>query len=139
MQNEDTKKVIKHLESISSPKEALTLLVSRGRDCISKSMLKKANDARKNAQNDREIIENLKRSIRFLKEIEGKLYMVYPRCYCHHLKNFSGDIPKYYCYCSEGWVKQLFETALGRSVNVGIEKSVRWGDEKCQIKIDIKK
>lgn len=138
MQNtEDTKEVIEQLKTMSSPNKAKTFLASRGCNCISKSMLKKAKDARKDAKTDRDIIENLKKSIRLLKEIEGKLFMVYPKCYCHHLKNFNGNIPKSYCYCSEGWVKQLFETALEKNVNVEIEKSVRWGDEECQIRIDI--
>jgi len=135
--NEDTKKVIEQLKTISSPNKARTFLASRGCNCISNSMLKKAKDARKNVQNDKEIIENLKKSIRLLQEIEGKLYMIYPKCYCHHLKNISDDVPKSYCYCSEGWVKHFFETALEKNVNVEIEKSVRWGDEECQIRIDI--
>lgn len=78
-----------------------------------------------------------KKSIRLLKEIKGKLFMAYPKCYCHHLKNVIDDIPKSYCYCSEGWVKQLLETALERKVNVEIEKSALWGDSECQIRIDI--
>lgn len=62
--------------------------------------------------------------------------MIYPKCYCHHLKHFKGEIPKNYCYCSEFWVKRLFSEALGREVNVEIEKSVRWGSQNCRIRID---
>lgn len=138
MQNsEGIERLIEELKNISSPDKARAFLDSRGSSCISKSMLKKAKDARKNVKKDRDIIENLKKGIRLLKEIEGKLFMVYPKCYCHHLRNLYGDIPKSYCYCSEGWVKKLFETALEKDVNVEIEKSVRWNDEKCQIRIDI--
>ena len=135
--NEDTNRVMEQLKNISSADEARTFLASRGSRCISKSMLKKAKDARKNAKNDGEIIENLKKSIRFLKETEGHLFMVYPKCYCHRLRNVNGDIPKSYCYCSEGWVKKLFETALEKDVRVEIEKSVRWKDDKCQIRVDV--
>lgn len=135
--NEDTGKLIEQLKSISSPDEARTLLALRGRNCIGESMLKKAKDARKNAKNDRDIIENLKKSLGLLMESEGKLFMVYPECYCHHIKNLEGDIPKTYCYCTEGWVRHLFETAFQRNVNVEIEKSIIWGDDKCQIRIEI--
>lgn len=135
--NENTQDLIERLRTITSSSKARSILYTRGCNCISKSMLKKAKDARKNAKIENEIIDNLKKSIRFLKEIDGDLFMIYPNCYCHRLKNINSEIPKAYCYCSEGWVKHLFGTALERDVKVNIEKSVRWGDEECQIKIDL--
>lgn len=135
--NENTQELIEKLRTITSSSKARSILYDRGCNCISKTMLKKATDARKNVKNESEIIDNLIKNIRFINEIEGKLYMIYPKCYCHRLKNNNSDIPKTYCYCSEGWVKHLFETALGKEVKVNIEKSVRWRNEKCQIRIEL--
>lgn len=117
--------------------QARKCLEDRGRSCISKSFLKKAEKARKDAENEDQIVLNLINDIKMLKREDGKLYMVYPKCYCHHLKDYSGDLPKCYCYCSEAWVKELFETALQRKVNVEIEQAVQWGDDECRIRIDV--
>ena len=130
-------KLIAQLQKISFPQKAREILEERGLACPSQSMLKKARDCKEGAKSEGEIIENLKRKLSMLQEIDGKLYMVYPKCYCHHLKNFEGKVPKNYCYCSEFWVKRLFEEALGREVEAEIEKSVQWGNEKCLIRIDM--
>ena len=134
--SEDTNKLINQLRNLESPNEAREMLKERGESCIGESMLKKARETRKGAKNEEEIIKNLKAKFSLLKEIDGKLYMVYPKCYCHHLGHFKGKIPKNYCYCSEFWIKRLFKEALRREVKVEIEKSVRWGDKNCRIRID---
>ena len=131
------KKLKDQLQKLKSPKEAREMFEERGSSCPSQSMLRKAKESRKGARSEKEIIKNLKAKISLLKEIDGKLYMVYPRCYCHHLRHFEGKVPKNYCYCSEFWVKRLFKEALGREVNVEIEKSVKWGDKNCQIRVDV--
>ena len=137
MKIEDTKKLIDQLRKLKSPREAREILEERGRSCPSASMLKKARESKKGVKSEKEIINNLKAKISLLKEIDGKLYMVYPKCYCHHLKHFKGKVPRNYCYCSEFWVKRLFEEALDRKVNAKIEKSVLWGDKNCMIRVDI--
>lgn len=130
------KKLIDQIEN-STVDEARSILCPRGHNCISKSMLKKARDARKGAKSDEEIIVNLMKKVSYLKEKDGKLYMIYPKCYCHHLKSYKGDVPKNYCYCSEAWVQHMFEEALGRKVDVEIETSVLWGDEECRMRVRI--
>ncbi|MBN1648258.1 MAG: hypothetical protein JW874_09510 [Spirochaetales bacterium] len=137
--SEDTGKIIEQLRAMSDPGEARAFLAARGHACIGKSMLKKAEDAGRNSANDNVIIENLKKNAGLLRETDGKLYMVFPQCYCHHLKNFDGDIPATYCYCSEAWVRHFMKTAFGRDINAEVEKSVLRGDEECRIRVDLQK
>jgi hypothetical protein len=115
--------------------ELMNMLERRGRSCIGANYINKAKAAAMNAKNDKEFLDNLTKSIRMLK-IEGNdVYMVYPRCYCHKLKDFKGDVPASYCYCSVGWVKEMFEQALGRAIEVRLEASVRRGDKTCRLKV----
>jgi DNA mismatch repair protein MutH len=127
---EDIQKLLDEL-NVNKPID----LNSRGRGCIGKGMLAKALKAKKGAKSEREIVDNLAKEIEYVK-IEGKsVYMEYPRCFCHHVKNIKDKIPESYCKCSEGWVEKLFETALGRSVKAEVEQSVIRGASKCKIKV----
>jgi predicted ArsR family transcriptional regulator len=62
----------------------------------------------------------------------------YDHCYCGHVKKtdqpFSSTT---YCHCSVGWYKQLFESALGRPVDVEIKRSIISGANRCDFIIHI--
>jgi predicted hydrocarbon binding protein len=115
--------------------ELVSMLERRGRSCISATYIKKAKDAAKGAKDTDEFLDSLAKSVRLLKREGDKVYMVYPKCYCHKPKGFEGDMPDSYCYCSVGWVKEMFEQALERPVEVRLEASVLRGDEACQLRV----
>ena len=46
-------------------------------------------------------------------------------------------MPKEFCYCASGYFKEAFETILDNPVEVKIEESVLFGDEKCTHLINI--
>jgi predicted Zn-ribbon and HTH transcriptional regulator len=129
------KNLIKELEDISDSQKRDEILEKRGRGCIGKSFLKKATDASKSAKSEKEILANLEKNIKMLKREGDNLFMIYPKCYCHHVKKFDGDIPEYYCNCSKGWIKELFKTALGREIDVEILSTVLRGGKECKFKI----
>ena len=115
--------------------ELISMLECRGRASNSATYDKKAKAAAKNAQTDEEFLDNLAKTVRVLKREGDAVYMMYPECYCHHLKGFEGDVPHSYCYCSAGWVKEMFEQALGRPVEVKVETTVLRGDEACRLRV----
>ncbi|MBN2016059.1 hypothetical protein JW766_04470 [Candidatus Dojkabacteria bacterium] len=125
---------LKELEG-TSPSKRDKILEERGRSCIGKSFLKKAQEAAKGTKNDEEIIDNLVDSIQMLSREGNILYMIYPKCYCHHVKKYKGEIPEYYCDCSAGWIKELFKNALGREVDVKIESTILRGGSECRFRI----
>jgi predicted hydrocarbon binding protein len=47
----------------------------------------------------------------------------------------KGKLSATYCNCSRGWAKELFEGALGRTVEVIMEKSIINGDNQCKFRI----
>lgn len=110
-------------------------LECRGRSCISKGMIKKAKDAAKGEKKEKEIIRKLQQTIKLIKVEDNNVYLVYPKCYCHKIEDFKGNIPETYCCCSIGWAKALFETALGREVEVELKTSVLHGNKECRIQI----
>jgi predicted hydrocarbon binding protein len=62
----------------------------------------------------------------------------YDRCYCGLVKHTKEPFPTdTYCWCSTGWYKQLFETALGRPVDVELIQSIVSGADTCEFVIHI--
>jgi predicted hydrocarbon binding protein len=115
--------------------ELIYMLECRGRECIGAAYIKKAKDAAKGVKDDDEFLNNLAKTVRMLKREGDAVYMVYPRCYCHRLKGFEGEVPHSYCHCSAGWVREMFEQALGRPIEVKVEASVLRGDEACRLRV----
>ncbi len=111
-----------------------SILENRGRVCIGPTYIKKAKDAAKDTKDTTEFLSKLEKTVRTLHREGDKVYIVYPKCYCHKIKGFKGDIPDSYCYCSVGWVKEMFEQALGRPVEVKLEASVLRGDKACRLR-----
>ncbi len=112
-----------------------SILENRGRACISPTYIKKAKDASKDAKDTDDFLKKLEKAYRMLHREGAEVYIVYPQCYCHKIKGFKGDIPDSYCYCSVGWVKEMFEQALGRPVEVRLESSVLRGDKACRLRV----
>lgn len=115
--------------------ERARILQERGRLCISETWIKKAKQAAKTAANDGEFLDNLEKVYPMLKRGQGKVYVVYPKCYCHLKKQFGGDVPHWYCECTVGWTRAMFEQALNRSVDVKLESSVIRGGKECRLRV----
>lgn len=54
------------------------------------------------------------------------------KCGCPLVRNKIVDLTETFCYCSRGWVKNIFETLFKRPVEVELEKSIGMGDEFCK-------
>ncbi len=120
-----------HIEESTLPR----ILEERGRSCIGTPLINKAKNAAKDTKNMDEFLENLAKVFPYLKREGEKVYLVYPKCFCHHLKGFKGDVPHSYCYCSVGWVKEMFEQALDKQVEVKLESSVLQGGKTCRLRV----
>ena len=116
-------------------KRLAEILEDRGRACISPTYVKKAKDAAKDTENINTILNNLENALPMLKREGDRIYVIFPKCYCHKVKGVKGDIPDIYCNCSKGWVKEMFEQALGRTVNVNLEASILRGDKDCRLEV----
>jgi predicted hydrocarbon binding protein len=60
------------------------------------------------------------------------IHVVYPRCFCHLVAKGPERMPDTYCLCSQGWLKEMFETVAGHSVHVALLESVKRGAEHCR-------
>ncbi len=127
--------LLNEVDGYIDDKELAKILEKRGRTCVGPNYIKKAKDAARNTKSIDDFVKKLSKTLPMLKKEGDKVYMVYPKCYCHHIKGLEGDIPKSYCYCSIGWVKELFEQALNKPINVKLESSILGGDKTCRLRV----
>jgi hypothetical protein len=130
--------LISGLEEHVDEEHRVKVLEQCGRQCQSQSLVTKAKSIYKKSKNKQEFLENFAKVYKQL-HFEGEnVYIVYPRCFCSFVNKISqGELSSTWCNCSRGWVKELFEGALGRPVEVALEKSIVKGDEECRFKIHI--
>lgn len=112
------------------------ILEQCGRQCQSQSFIKKARGIYQKSKSIDEFLEKLEQAYKHLHREGDKVYIVYPRCYCSQVNEIpKGKLSAIYCNCSRGWAKALFEGALGRTVEVIMEKSIINGDNQCKFRI----
>lgn len=65
----------------------------------------------------------------------GELYLQFSFCSCPMLEGVDRLETNTWCQCTTGYSKILFEKAFGCKVDVELLKSIKFGDEKCLMKI----
>ena len=112
------------------------ILEQCGRQCQSQSFVKKAKDIYEKSSSINDFLDKLGRVYKHLHREGDNVYIVYPRCYCSQVNKIpKGKLSGTYCNCSRGWSKALFEGALGRPVEVVMEKSIINGDNQCKFRV----
>ena len=107
-----------------------------GRQCQSKSFIKKAQRLYAQSKSTDEFLDRLEKVYKHLHREGNRVYLVYPRCYCTQVNKIpKGRLSGTYCNCSRGWAKALFEGTLGKDVEVIKEKSIISGDPECRLRI----
>ena len=124
------------LEKNVDEKTLAEILEQCGRQCQSQSFIKKAKGLYEKSKNIDDFLEKLGRAHKHLHREGEEVYIVYPRCYCSQVNKIpKGKLSGTYCNCSRGWAKALFEGALGRPVEVIMEKSIINGDNECKFRV----
>ena len=65
----------------------------------------------------------------------GEIVAVGKGCECPLVKRQWVKLSPVLCLCSRGWVKTIFEEALGNEVEVDLVKSIGRGDDCCEFRV----
>ena len=106
-----------------------------GRKCISRTFIKHAVELKNQSKTTEEFLTNLNKIFGSIKIIDGEVFVIYNECNCPIIKNIHETVPKTYCKCAAGWIKELFETVFDKEVQVIIMSSIQWGDDICKFKV----
>ncbi len=64
---------------------------------------------------------------------EGRLvHIAYEKCFCRLDDEVSARLGDAHCLCSVGWLKEMFETVLGKSVEADLLESIKRGAARCR-------
>jgi predicted ArsR family transcriptional regulator len=114
------------------------VLENCGRKCQTQSMIKKAKTIYEKSKDVDTFLAEFGKTYKHLHREKQGTYLVYPKCYCTRVNKIpQGQMPAVYCNCSVGWAKALFEGALGKPVDVTLEKSIIAGDNECRFEIGL--
>jgi predicted hydrocarbon binding protein len=65
------------------------------------------------------------------------VHIVYDKCYCRLDDEVSRQLGDTHCYCSLGWLKEMFETVLGKPVKAELLESIKRGGTKCRFVVQL--
>ncbi len=128
------KNLIDGMDAHLNEETKITLMESCGRACARGGPIRSAEACR----------EDLSKLLSTLESWIGKgnvqqndnlVDVVYTKCFCHLVADGPSRLPNTYCYCSQGWLKEMFETVVGRPVDVHLTESIKRGDQQCSFTI----
>ncbi|WP_105619862.1 DUF6144 family protein [Vallitalea okinawensis] len=67
-----------------------------------------------------------------LHRIDNHIYGIYETCYCPS-RNLINNTS--FCNCTKGWLKEVFEDILGKTIDVKLEQTIAQGDSMCKFQI----
>jgi predicted hydrocarbon binding protein len=134
------KKAMETLETLVGTETTVRIMEECGRKCCGQTWRTRAKQLFNKSKSMEEFIQNLNSAHLGggrLKIQGDTITGGYDHCYCGQVKNTKDVFPLTYCHCSVGWYKQLFESALGRPVDVELVQSIVTGAETCEFIIYI--
>lgn len=128
--------LIDALDKNVDEKTRVRILEQCGRQCQSQSFIEKARDLYQKSGSVDEFLKKLGQSFKYLHKEGDKIYFIYPKCFCAQVNKIpQGKLSGTYCNCSRGWIKALFEGALGKPIEAIMEESIVNGDKQCKFRI----
>jgi predicted hydrocarbon binding protein len=137
-QNKFTQRWVKNLiDSIDAhlnEETKISLMESCGRACARGGAIRSAEACRGNLN---KLLSTLERWIGKgnVQQDDNVVHVVYTKCLCHLVAAGPPRLPDTYCYCSRGWLKEMFETVVGKPVDVDLRKSIKRGAQQCSFTI----
>ncbi|MDW7733325.1 MAG: DUF6144 family protein [Methanolobus sp.] len=129
------KQLLQSLDKNLDEKTRIEIMEACGEECPFTHLTdEKLLDIRKGSEDESDFLEKL--SLQWRVRIEdGKIYVVFDKCYCPFVNQNVEGASKTLCYCTRGNLKKKFRLGLGREVNVLMEKTILAGDDECRFKI----
>ena len=130
------KRVVEGIDEHTDDATSAKILEACGRDCAPSELIDKAKAIYQKSKSIGPFLAEFSDVFEGLQIEDDAIYVVYPRCFCKQIKGTPPeDVPDAYCNCSRGWLKELFEQATGRTVNVELLTSIVRGGEQCRFSI----
>lgn len=136
------KEVMEHFDLVVEKKEERKkVMETMGYYCFQNNFLERALQVKEKSKGIEEIINNLNQIIgddEYFKLKEDRIEAKFNQCYCHiGVQVIKESIPETYCYCSLGWLKDLFKVLLERDIDVDMIETIISGGNTCNFVIHL--
>jgi hypothetical protein len=136
------KKTMNRLERHVGKEKSVKIMESCGRRCCGSTTRNHVKKIAEESSSVKDFLEKLNRAGigggRLILKDKKTIMGGYDHCYCGQVKQTIVPFPTTtYCHCSVGWYTQLFESALGKSVDVEIVQSIVMGAPRYEFVIHI--
>jgi predicted hydrocarbon binding protein len=128
--------LLKNLDTQFDKESRIRFMEANGRECARREAVKIAQDCRgdmdKFVQKMGRLLgpENVSR--------EGnQIHLQYTRCYCPLVAAGPDRLSETYCYCSQGWVREMFEAVMNKSLSVTTLQTIKRGASTCRFLIEL--
>ena len=128
------KNLIASIDENLNEKTKIKLMESCGRACAREEAKQSAKACRSDVE---KFLSTMKKWIgkENVKKDGKTVTLVYPKCFCQLVADGPSKLPNTYCYCSQGWLKEMFETVVGKPVSVKLIDSIKRGAKTCTFTI----
>jgi predicted hydrocarbon binding protein len=130
--------IIARLDEVTAEPVRRAIMRQRGRGCFSTWVLDSAREHLENAADLDDLLARLNLANiggGRLEKDSDTITGSYASCPCPLVNAAQVPISATYCECSCGWYQELFETFLGRPVQVELVDSIAHGAESCSFVI----
>lgn len=136
-------KLISRLEERVGRVKTIDILRQCGEMCCGVTTRRRVKELASGTESLKELVRKLNEAGlgggRLKMKDENTIVGGYNHCYCGLVKPTTEPFPTdTYCWCSTGWYKQLFETALDQPVKVVLLRSIVSGADECEFVIRLR-
>ena len=126
--------LMKNMDQHLGEKEKIKLLEECGRDCARIHAQKEAKKYQGQLEGWLGTMRKWVGAENIRKEGDV-VHVMYSKCFCPLVQDAPPLMSNTYCNCSRGWLKEVFETVLEKSVKVKLEDSIMKGGKQCRFSV----
>lgn len=123
--------LMENMEAQIEEKTRFMLMQSCGRRCARRGAIQIAESCKNDVKKMADIFSKFP-DLELTIQDEGSIHVTYGKCLCELVNHGPKRLPDTYCECSKGWLLEMFETAVQKSVDIEILQTIKRGGDSCK-------
>jgi len=128
--------LMKNMDSLLDEESKIKVLEECGRACAGKHAKKEALKSKGDLDGWLATMKKWVGENNVQKE-GNTVRLTYSKCFCPLVGSIDSLLSSTFCNCSRGWLKENFETVVGKPAKVKLEDSIMMGGQECRFSIQL--
>jgi predicted hydrocarbon binding protein len=126
------KNLIESIDTHLDEKTKIRLMESCGRACAHGGPIRAAKEHQGDLDNWLATLAKWHGGEEYIRRDGDTVHVICAECLCPLVKDGPPRLPDTYCYCSLGWMREMFGTVVEKPVDVELVESIKRGGEECR-------